>query len=152
MRVIRILEGTSVDGPGLRTAIYFAGCGHHCPACHNEHTWDFRAGEDMTVEQVLKVVRYNGFPVTFTGGDPIYQAAEIIPLAKAIKEELHLNIWCYTGYTHEELIEMHNDDVDTLLSYVDTIVDGPYIDALRDTSLLFRGSSNQRIIDLHNPD
>ncbi|MDE6854321.1 MAG: 4Fe-4S cluster-binding domain-containing protein, partial [Muribaculaceae bacterium] len=92
LRVVRILEGTSVDGPGLRTSIYFAGCAHHCPGCHNEHTWDFAAGRDMTVDEIMATVGYNGFPVTFSGGDPLYQAERLVPLAKAIRS-LGLSIW-----------------------------------------------------------
>lgn len=149
MRIIRILEGTSVDGPGLRTAIYFAGCKHRCPGCHNEHTWDFNAGSNMELDDVFELIKYNGFPVTFTGGDPIYQAEKIIPLARKIKEDLKLDIWCYTGYTLEELYELKDDAVNELLTMVDVLVDGPFVESLRDTTLPFRGSSNQRIINLH---
>lgn len=148
MRIIRIIEGTSVDGPGLRTSIYFAGCRHRCSGCHNEHTWDFDAGEDRSVDDVFALVKYNGFPVTFTGGDPLYQAERIIPLARKIKEELKLDIWCYTGFTHEELLELGNAAVNELLQLVDVLVDGPFVESLRDTTLPFRGSSNQRIIKL----
>lgn len=146
LRVVRILEGTSVDGPGLRTSIYFAGCAHRCPGCHNEHTWDFAAGRDMTVGEIMATVAYNGFPVTFSGGDPLYQAGRLVPLARAIRS-LGLGIWCYTGFTYEELAA--DPQYSELLALIDVLVDGPYVGALRDTSLLFRGSSNQRLIDLN---
>lgn len=146
-RVVRIVEGTSVDGPGLRTSIYFAGCRHHCPGCHNEHTWPFDAGRDMTHREILDVVKYNDFPVTFSGGDPLYQAASIAPLAAAIRD-LGLSIWCYTGFTFEELLTADDPAVMELLSYIDVLVDGPYIASQRNTALRFRGSDNQRMLDV----
>lgn len=151
MRIVRIVEGTSVDGPGLRTSIYFAGCSHRCPGCHNQQTWDFQAGQDMTVEEVMQTVLYNENNVTFSGGDPVYQAEAIIPLARAIKEA-GLNIWCYTGFTFEQLREgideVPKEILDEFLGLVDVLVDGPFVLAQRDISLLFRGSANQRLIDL----
>ena len=151
MRIVRIVEGTSVDGPGLRTSIYFAGCSHRCPGCHNPATWDFQAGEDMTVEEVMPTILYNENNVTFSGGDPIYQAEAIIPLAHSIKGA-GMNIWCYTGFTFEQLREgideVPKKILDEFLSLVDVLVDGPFILDRRDISLLFRGSANQRLIDI----
>ena len=92
LRVINIAPGTSADGPGLRTSIYFAGCDHRCPGCHNPASWPFDAGEEKSVEDLMKVIQYNRFHVTFSGGDPMYQAAELLPLAKAITE-MGLKIW-----------------------------------------------------------
>lgn len=151
MRIVRIVEGTSVDGPGLRTSIYFAGCSHRCPGCHNQQTWDFQAGQDVTVDEVMQTVLYNENNVTFSGGDPVYQAEAIIPLARAIKEA-GLNIWCYTGFTFEQLREgieeVPKEILDEFLGLVDVLVDGPFVLAQRDISLLFRGSANQRVIDV----
>lgn len=151
MRIVRIVEGTSVDGPGLRTSIYFAGCRHRCPECHNPQTWDFLAGRDMDATEVMSTVLYNDAPVTFSGGDPVYQAEAILPLAKAIKEA-GLNIWCYTGFTFEQLRdgieEVPADVMAEFLRLVDVIVDGPFIVGHRDITLLFRGSTNQRLIDV----
>lgn len=146
MRVVDIIEGTSVDGTGLRTSIYFAGCRHACPGCHNPSTWDFNAGHDMSVDELMEVIREADFNVTFTGGDPLYQAKEILPLAREIKS-LGKTIWCYTGFTYEEIAD--HPDIAPLLELVDVLVDGPFIEAQRDTTLRFRGSSNQRIIPLH---
>ncbi len=146
LRVIDIVEGTSVDGPGLRTSIYFAGCHHACPGCHNPQTWDPAAGRDMTVEDLMKVICTADFDVTLTGGDPMYQAEALLPLVRRIKEAGY-NMWCYTGFTLEQLAGQPH--MQALLDYIDTLVDGPFIEALRDTDLIFRGSSNQRIIDLH---
>lgn len=143
LRVIDIIEGTSVDGPGLRTSIYFAGCDHHCPGCHNPQTWSFSAGSDMSVDELYNVVIEADFNVTFTGGDPVYQARQIAPLAKKIVDA-GKTIWLYTGFTIEQLAKLK--DAHELLKYIEAVVEGPYIDALRDTDLAFRGSSNQRII------
>ncbi len=146
LSVIDISEGTSVDGPGLRTSIYFAGCAHHCKGCHNPQTWDVNKGKPTSIDDLLEVIRYNEFPVTFSGGDPFFQAAEVAELARRIKRELNLNIWCYTGYLWEDLLK-HGEFM-PLLRSIDVIVDGPFVLARRDISLLFRGSGNQRIIDV----
>lgn len=145
LRVVDFVDGTSVDGPGLRTSIYFAGCCHRCPGCHNPSTWDFSAGRDMTVDDIMKHVLDNDANVTFTGGDPIYQKQALTVLARAIRAA-GKNIWCYTGFKYEELAA--DPDCSELLSLIDVLVDGPYVEDLRDTDLLFRGSSNQRLIDL----
>ena len=145
MRVVDIVDGTSVDGPGLRTTIYFAGCDHHCPGCHNPQTWAFDAGKDMSVDEIVNHIIDNDFDVTFSGGDPFYQAEEIIELAGRIKS-LGKTIWCYTGFMFEEVVK--SPKMSSLLHQIDVLVDGPFIQALRDTELIFRGSSNQRIIDV----
>ena len=136
-----IVDGTSVDGPGLRTSIYFAGCAHKCPGCHNEHTWDFMAGKDMTVDELMD-------HITFSGGDPLYQSEALIGLAERIKAEGY-NLWCYTGFRFEDIVAAGEpENAKTLLNYIDVLVDGPFIMELKDISLRFRGSSNQRIIDV----
>lgn len=145
LRVVDIVDGTSVDGPGLRTSIYFAGCDHRCPGCHNPSTWDFNAGKDMTVDELMRHITDNDFNVTFSGGDPLYQLEPLTALARAVKEA-GKTIWCYTGFVYEELLA--DPRYAELLSLIDVLVDGPFILALRDTDLHFRGSSNQRIIPL----
>lgn len=143
-----IVDGTSVDGPGLRTSIYFAGCAHKCPGCHNEHTWDFMAGKDMTVDELMDHITREGFNVTFSGGDPLYQSEALIGLAERIKAEGY-NLWCYTGFRFEDIVAAGEpENAKTLLNYIDVLVDGPFIMELKDISLRFRGSSNQRIIDV----
>ncbi|MBQ9665553.1 MAG: anaerobic ribonucleoside-triphosphate reductase activating protein [Bacteroidaceae bacterium] len=146
LRVINISEGTSVDGPGLRTSIYFAGCIHHCEGCHNPQSWSPEAGHDMTEEDILSVIAYNDFPVTFSGGDPFFQAEAVAHLAQRIKEEQHRNIWCFTGYRWEQLIQQPR--FLPLLQQIDVLVDSPFILARRNIQLRFRGSENQRIIDV----
>lgn len=145
--VLDILEETMADGPGLRTSIYCSGCGHHCPGCHNPQSWDIGNGRPMEVDDILKVILDDEFSnVTFTGGDPLYQVEAFTELARKIKENSDKTIWCYTGYTIEQI--RADKRLSMILPYLDVIVDGPFILAQRDTELLFRGSANQRIIYL----
>lgn len=133
------------DGPGLRTSIYCAGCAHHCPGCHNPQSWDFKAGKDMEVDDLLEMIKADEFcNVTFSGGDPFYQVEAFTELARKIKEQTRKTIWCYTGFTIEEIRQ--DSSKTPLLDYIDVLVDGPFILEKRDISLHFRGSSNQRII------
>lgn len=142
IRVIDILRGTTVDGPGFRTAIYLAGCSHNCPGCHNPHTWDPEAGTEMDIDNIINIVKEEDFNVTLTGGDPLFNPEATIQLAMAINKEGY-NIWLYTGYTLEEI--KNRSDLRPILKWVDAIVDGPFVESLRDADLAFRGSSNQCI-------
>ena len=145
MRVLKIIDGTSVDGPGLRTSIYFAGCSHHCHGCHNPQSWDPASGEEVDIEAILGRIEENDFDVTFSGGDPLYQVEKLTELAKRIKMCVR-NIWCYTGYSFEEIT--NDPKLSAILPYIDVLVDSKFNLDLRDISLRFRGSSNQRIIDV----
>ncbi|MDE6497606.1 MAG: anaerobic ribonucleoside-triphosphate reductase activating protein [Muribaculaceae bacterium] len=145
LRVVDIVEGTSVDGAGLRTAIYTAGCAHACPGCHNPETWPFDSGREVSGEELMSIVERNGFNVTFSGGDPMYQAEAIVPFARELKNRGY-DIWCYTGFTFEQLLE--RPDALRLMRFIDVLVDGPFVENLRDPDLRFHGSSNQRIIDV----
>lgn len=136
-----------VDGPGIRTAIYAAGCTHRCPGCHNPQSWDIRAGQSMSIEEILSPILEDPFAdVTFTGGDPMMQPEGFTELARAIKERSEKTIWCYTGYLFEELTRMPAQA--EMLKYIDVLVDGPFVQNLRDEQLRFRGSSNQRLVDV----
>ena len=146
LRVMDIAEGTTVDGPGLHTSIYFAGCPHHCRGCHNPQSWPINAGHEVEEDELMAKIRYNGFGVTFSGGDPFFQPKAAAHLAGRIKQELGLDIWCYTGYCWEQICD--NPTFLPLLQSIDVLVDSPFILDLRDTSLRFRGSSNQRIIQV----
>lgn len=145
MRVIDIVRGTTVDGPGFRTSIYFAGCDEHCQGCHNPQTWDHGAGREMSIGEIVGAINEEDFNVTFSGGDPLCQIDQLIELAQMLKRDGR-DIWCYTGRTFENLLKW--DKFLGLAPYVDVVVDGPYIENLRDIDLQFRGSSNQRIIDV----
>lgn len=145
--ILDIIHDTTVDGPGFRTSIYCSGCQHQCPGCHNPQSWDVRAGHPMSIDALMQEIISDPFAhVTFSGGDPMYQAQGFAQLARRIKAETDKSIWCYTGYTWEALAG--NADAQELLDYVDVLVDGPFVKALRDEELLFRGSSNQRLIDV----
>lgn len=147
IQILDIIEDTMVDGPGFRTSIYCAGCRHHCPGCHNPQSWDFEGGRAVTTEEVMRVIEADPYAnVTFTGGDPMYQPEGFAELARAIHERTGKSIWCYTGFTFEELV--NNPRQRQLLEEVDVLVDGPFVKSLRDESLCFRGSANQRLIDV----
>lgn len=145
--VLDIVEDTMVDGPGFRTSIYCAGCRHACPGCHNPQSWDFSGGHPMSTEQIMRIIEADPYAnVTFSGGDPMYQPEGFTELARAIRQRTSKDIWCFTGFTFETLI--NNPRHRQLLELIDVLVDGPFIKSLRDESLLFRGSSNQRLIDV----
>ena len=146
LRVLRIIEGTSVDGTGLRTSIYFAGCANRCEGCHNPQSWDESNGREMSEDELMDAIVTADMNVTFTGGDPLYNPRPVASLARRIKSETDKTVWCYTGYTFEEVLA--DPELRAVLDGVDVLVDGRYVAAERDTSLRFRGSRNQRIIDV----
>lgn len=144
--VLKIVESTTVDGPGFRNSVYCAGCENHCPGCHNPQSWDMMAGKPMQVEEIARQLLEDDIcNVTFSGGDPMLQARGFAELARQIKAASNKTIWCYSGYTLEEILA--DPEKTELLANVDVLVDGRYVEALRNTDLLFRGSSNQRILD-----
>lgn len=145
--ILEIVEDTTVDGPGFRTTVYCAGCPNRCPGCHNPQSWDINNGTEVDIEDIMKRILDDPFAdVTFSGGDPMFQPVGFTALAKGIKQQSNKNIWCYTGWLFEELL--NNPLQKELLNYIDVLVDGRFIDSLKDETLRFRGSSNQRIIDV----
>ena len=150
MRLSGITPESLVDGPGLRYVIFTQGCSHRCPYCHNPETWDMDAGKEYTVRQIIRLLKQQKKKkqgITFSGGEPFLQAAELAEVA----ESAHLISWdivTYTGFTYEELIGDNNNSIKALLSATDILIDGKYIHKLRSIELPFRGSSNQQIIDL----
>ncbi|EFI73437.1 MULTISPECIES: anaerobic ribonucleoside-triphosphate reductase activating protein [Segatella] len=145
--VLDIIEDTMVDGPGFRTTIYCAGCPNACSGCHNPQSWDITAGHEMSTEDIMKIIKADPYAnVTFSGGDPMFQPEGFAELAEAIRKETNKTIWCFSGFTYEHLIKDKRQR--KLLELVDVLVDGPFVKALRDEDLVFRGSSNQRIINV----
>ena len=142
-----IIDGTVVDGPGFRLSVYCAGCSHRCQGCHNPQSWEMANGKEMDVEEILQAVKDSPRNVTFSGGDPFFQAEGFAELARRIKAETAKTIWCYTGYTLEALKKENDPWKMELLKNIDVLVDGPFVQELRDEQLRFRGSSNQRIIE-----
>ena len=137
------------NGLGFRLVLWVSGCSHHCPYCQNPETWDPKSGNIFTEKQKKQIIKYlkpdyiKG--ITLSGGDPLYEGnrEEILDLCKEIKKAYpNKDIWLYTGYTYEEIKDLE------IINYVDVIVDGKFIQELRDITLAFRGSSNQRIIDV----
>lgn len=143
--VLDIIRGTTVDGPGFRTAIYLAGCTHKCLGCHNPQSWDVNSGIPMSLEEIIRIVEEEDFDVTITGGDPLFDPHALQKLVRHIKKNRH-NIWIYTGYNWEEIIV--SPPLLNSIKEADVLVDGPFMEELKDPDLYFRGSSNQRIIDI----
>ena len=154
MKVSGIVYDSIVDGEGIRNTLFISGCKHYCKNCHNPQTWDFDYGEDFTIKKQIdfidkckRNILLDG--ITISGGDPMYSVNELIPFIERFKNECpNLNIWIYSGFTYEEII--NDKKMNKLLSLCDVLVDGKYIDELKDVTLEFRGSSNQRIIFLKN--
>ena len=147
LSILNVIHDTTVDGPGFRTAIYAAGCTHRCPGCHNPQSWNIENCTPHTIEQLLEIIKEDEFAnVTFTGGDPLFQVEGFTELAQRIKAETNKNIWCYTGFLYEDILKSNR--LSQILPFIDVLVDGKYIEALRSEELRFRGSSNQRIINV----
>ena len=151
IRIAGTVNDSIVDGPGIRFAIFTQGCPHHCEGCHNPHTHDFEAGELVALESLLDKIKSNPLldGVTYSGGEPFCQAEQLYNLGIEIKK-LGMNIVTYTGYTFEYLTEHANSQnfYKELLSVTDYLVDGPFELDKRDILLKFKGSSNQRIINV----
>jgi len=147
MRIAGIVNDSIVDGPGIRMTIFVQGCPHHCPGCHNPQSHDFAGGQEMDTADIIERMDSNPLldGITLSGGEPFEQCEGCMILAKAARER-GLNVWAYSGYTLERLMEI--PEKKQLLKECDVLVDGPFILAERSLNLRFRGSKNQRIIEL----
>lgn len=172
LRLAGVVRESIVDGPGLRFAIFCQGCPHNCPKCHNQDTHDFSGGYDCDIQKIVNAIEENPLlsGVTFSGGEPSHQPVAFLEIAKKVKSR-GLNIWMYSGYTLEELLSRANSTISDLnnmnenssqtsekneeqvalkglLSLIDVLVDGKFINELKDLTLPFRGSKNQKLIDM----
>lgn len=138
-----------VDGEGLRAVVWIQGCPHDCPGCHNPQTHAFDGGTSVGSESILEQLKAHFYldGVTFSGGEPMAQAAACGELAQAV-HQLGMNVWCYTGYTWEALMEAQDPDQRMFLEQIDVLIDGPFLLAQKSLNLKFRGSANQRLIDV----
>ena len=154
IRIADVVRESIVDGPGLRFVVFCQGCPHGCPGCHNEATHDFSGGYDCEIEKILTAIEKDPLldGVTFSGGEPLCQSAAFHALAQEIKRRFpSMNIVTFTGYTYEELQPLAAQDPDLagLLNLTDLLIDGRFVEAEKDLTLQFRGSRNQRIIDMN---
>lgn len=150
MRVAGIIPESLVDGPGLRLTVFVQGCPHQCKDCHNPETWNPNDGKDMTVKDLLKIIKKKATQIqglTLSGGEPFLQAEELAVLAREAKK-LGLDIVTYTGFRYEDLLAAGLPGSQELLEVTDILIDGPFEVEHKDLGLAFRGSSNQRMIDL----
>lgn len=151
MNLNGIVSDSIVDGPGIRLTLFFQGCPHHCKGCHNPETWDYDFTSDMSVKDILDLLDKDSLEtgVTLSGGEPLSPCnfEEMFELVKELKKR-NKNIWVYTGYVLEEALKKYPELKENFLPYVDVIVDGPFILEKRDLLLHFKGSSNQRLIDV----
>ncbi|HBC95249.1 MAG TPA: anaerobic ribonucleoside-triphosphate reductase activating protein [Clostridium sp.] len=150
IRLAGIAYESLVNGPGMRRVFFAQGCRHNCRGCFNPSTHDFSGGELEDTDELIMQVKNNPLitGVTFSGGDPFEQAGEFAYLAEKI-ERLGLNIWCYTGYTFEYIVgSTQNEQWQSLINNVDVLVDGKFEEDKKDSKLKFKGSGNQRIIDV----
>lgn len=148
IRIAGIVNESIVDGPGFRMAVFTQGCPHHCPGCHNPKTHDFEGGRDEQTENIVEKLRENILldGLTLTGGEPFCQPAACAELAREA-HDAGLNVWSYSGYTFEELLHGKAEWME-LLKELDVLVDGRFILEKRTLECRFRGSSNQRLIDV----
>ncbi|MDR3137326.1 MAG: anaerobic ribonucleoside-triphosphate reductase activating protein [Tannerellaceae bacterium] len=146
--LLDVVDDTTVDGPGFRTALYASGCPHRCQGCHNPQSWKESNGRSYAIDDVLERVKAAEFAnVTFSGGDPLYQVEAFTTLARRIRQETGKTIWCYTGFCYEQVAA--SPRLSQILPFIDVLVDGPYDASCRDETLPFVGSANQRLVDVH---
>lgn len=151
IRLSGLINDSIVDGPGIRFVVFTQGCPHHCPGCHNEHTWDFSGGQDYKISEVIRQIEANPIlkGVTFSGGEPFMQSDKCVLIAEHVRQR-GLDVVAYTGFTLEELMKLAEKDKNIMdfLLLIDILIDGRFDISKRDLTLKYVGSSNQRVIDL----
>lgn len=153
MKIAGFYDESISNGLGWRAVLFVSGCPHHCPGCHNKEAQDFNYGEEFNEEEILKRIKKNSIlnGITISGGEPLCKenipgVLKFIKDVKAIRPEF--NVWCYSGYTLDQLIDRNDEETNKCLNEIDVLVDGRFVEAKKDPTLKFRGSSNQRILDL----
>lgn len=143
----KCIKDSTVDGPGLRIVVWTQGCLHNCEGCHNPNTHDVFGGFLEDIDNVIKYISDSKIQkgITLSGGEPFLQPKELIPIAKAALDK-GMNVWAYSGYTYEQIIA--DNEKKALLDVIDVLVDGPFVLSLKDSRLVYKGSKNQRIIDV----
>ena len=147
LRIAGTIPESIVDGPGIRYVLFTQGCPHGCPGCHNPQTHDFNGGKEVDTDLLLRDIVKNSFvkAVTFSGGEPFAQPEALAELAAVLKDK-GFHLMCYSGYTFEQLLQ--REDARPLLDKLDLLVDGPFVEARKSIELRFRGSDNQRVLDV----
>lgn len=154
MNISGVVYESLVDGVGVRTTIFISGCYHNCKGCQNPETQNFSNGKEFTLDlqkEIINCIKENQLiqGITLSGGDPVFSARELIKFIALVKLELSdINIWCYTGFKFEELVNSTDIYIKQLVKMCDVIVDGKFIEDQKDITLPFKGSKNQRIIDV----
>jgi len=154
MRLSGYTYESIVDGPGIRVVIFVQGCLSACASCHNPESWPLEGGQAYTVRDILRMIKKPGpgrkriRGITFSGGEPFLQAGELAQIAIEA-HRIGWDVCTFTGYTYEELLEQENTDIQALLNQTDILIDGPYVHEQREIGLKFRGSTNQRVIDMN---
>lgn len=150
IRIAGVERESITDGLGIRYVVFTQGCKHNCEGCHNKATHDFNGGEEVSIDSIIEDIKDSDYldGVTISGGDPMYQPDKVLKLVRRIKDETGLNIWCFTGFKFEVLMDTNNENIRELLKLIDVIVDGKFEIENKSLGLRFKGSTNQRIIDV----
>jgi len=151
MKIAGLVQDSIVDGPGLRFAVFVQGCEFYCEGCHNPSSWDMQGGAEMSVGDIIEQMSSNPLTdgLTLSGGEPFLQAADCMQIAAAARG-IGLNVWVFSGFTFEELVQKASSDpnVKGLMELTDVLVDGRFVFAERTLSLKWRGSRNKRVLDM----
>lgn len=153
MKMAGFYDESISNGLGWRAVLFVSGCPHHCPGCHNKEAQDFNYGTEFNKQEIIKRIEENSIlkGITISGGEPLCEenVAEVVDFIKDVKKvKPNFNVWCYTGYTIEELMERKDESTKEALKEIDVLVDGEFKEEQKDPTLKFKGSKNQRIIDL----
>ena len=153
MKIAGFYDESISNGLGWRAVLFVSGCPHHCPGCHNQEAQDFSYGSEFNKQEILDRIKENSIlkGITISGGEPLCKEniADVLDFIKDVKKiRPEFNVWCYSGYTLEQLLDRNDNIANNCLNEIDVLVDGQFIQSKKDPTLKFRGSSNQRIIDL----